>query len=189
MLTAPLRTTRQPHLPPSPSFLCHIDCQVDISVSVVWHLADWTEVSGTAITGQEGRAGGGRKENTEQKKKTEEEGCWKRQREGAESEWAGGIEAKEEREKELSYSPLSQRSAVFQMPLFTRHHSVHINWNGVPLSKLLLRHSHPAQSLQVNYTRHHTPNQALKYHKHDNTHSLVFESKDFFFFFFFILSR
>lgn len=150
MLISPLRTTRQAPNPP-PSFLCYIDCQVDISVSVMWHLADWTEVSGTAISGQEGRAGGGRKENIEQK---EEVGCWERQREGADGEWAGGIEAKEyrkPREKELSYSPLSQQSAVSQMPLFTRHHSVHFNSNGVPLSEPLLRHSHPAQSVQVNY--------------------------------------
>lgn len=39
------------HTFPSQSFFRHIDCQVDISVSVTWHLADWAEVASTAIAG------------------------------------------------------------------------------------------------------------------------------------------
>lgn len=99
----------------------------------MWHLADWTEVSRTAITRRGRRESGGRKE--------EIEGAWNREggrvlkeieRELRDSEWGEGIEAMEEREakeKELSYPPLSQRSAAFQMSL-KQWRRVHINCTG-----------------------------------------------------------
>lgn len=70
-------------------------------------------------------------------------------RELTDRERAEAKEGRKARDRELSYPPLSQRSAVFQMSLFKRRRSVHINWNGVSLSGLLLGHSHPAHSPQA----------------------------------------
>lgn len=66
----------------------------------------------------------------------------------------------------LSYSPLSQRSAVFQMSLFYEapQHSLHIKPNGEPWPQLPPRQTHLATSLQVKHTPHaELPNPGLRH--------------------------
>ena len=132
MLTGLLRTTSR-HTFPSPSFLRHIDCQVDISVSATWHLADWAEVSSSAIAGpaeesrwkEEGKyraknrgggggRGGGRDKDGKQERK----------------EWSKGAKRAK---RDLLWSPLSQQHVVFQMSIFPRRYSVNEpRWECLP---------------------------------------------------------
>lgn len=137
----------------SPSFLRHIDCQVDISVSVTWHLADWAEVPSTAITGlaeesrwsEEGKyrakyqgGGGGGGGGQRQRQETE------RRR-----DWSKGVK---EAKGDLSYSPLSQQHAVIQMSISPRHRGINeLRWECFPelLLSLLSCSDSPGEGQQV----------------------------------------
>lgn len=105
------------HTFPSSSFHRHIDCQVDISVSVTWHLADWVEVSSTAIAGlaEESRWREEGKYRQKYRGGQGRGGEW--DKDGKRRDWSKGVK---EAKGDLSCSTLSQQHAVFQMSIFPR---------------------------------------------------------------------
>lgn len=121
MLTAPLRTTRQAHLPPPPHHFSNI-----LTVKLIFQflLRDiWlTEqrCHQQPSLGRQSGAGGGRKENIGQnteEDKEEEERERQRQETVKKRDWSKGVK---EAKGDLSCSTLSQQHAVFQMSIFPR---------------------------------------------------------------------